>query len=171
MMDMNGGYGPSDQSVSRCAYICINGELNSPSIYPLIRTELARHPDLRTFAILTGKLDGGSFASIHRRQIHWPLINIGPWIPVTAIARSFLLFFVGQLMAPFLCYADLSLASGRVRGQPFRDAITRANRRRICVTVTQNVPLYLPLCLIFATRHFNVSSSEWAVIQLSFRSL
>lgn len=59
---------------------------------------------------------------------------------------------VGQLMAPFLCYADPSLASGRVRGQPFRDAVTRANRRRICVTVTQNAPRCLPLRAIFARR-------------------
>jgi len=45
---------------------------------------------------------------------------------VTAIARLFLLF-ADQLMARFLSYADPSLTSGHVRGQAFRDAVTRAD--------------------------------------------
>lgn len=74
-------------------------------------------------------------------------------------SRGSFLLFVSQLMARFLSYADPSLTSGRVRGQPFRDAVTRANRQRICVTVTRSTPtVCLPLCPIFAPRHFNVSS-------------
>jgi len=45
---------------------------------------------------------------------------------ILVTARLFLLF-AGQLIARFLSYADPSLTSGRVRGQAFRDAVTRAD--------------------------------------------
>lgn len=47
--------------------------------------------------------------------------------------------------------------SGRVRGQPFRDAVTRADRRQICVTAKCAKCIHGASHLeIFAPRHFNV---------------